>query len=110
MILSTQEPTVIPSALLDLCTITIMHRFSSVGWFDHLSKHVSSEFTHEAFDTVVRLRTGQAIVLAPAGLGVFKKGGEDDSKKRVANFGRRWLLVKTRRRLTKDGGASILAI
>ncbi|KAG8862279.1 hypothetical protein FRB96_001858 [Tulasnella sp. 330] len=110
MILSTQEPTVIPSVLLDLCTITIMHRFSSIGWFDHLSKHVSSQFTSEAFDTLVRLQTGQAIVLAPAGLGVFKKGGEADTKRHVASFGRRWLVVKTRRRLTKDGGASILVV
>ncbi|KAG8885147.1 hypothetical protein FRB97_001965 [Tulasnella sp. 331] len=80
MILSTQEPTVIPS------------------------------FTSEAFDTLVRLQTGQAIVLAPAGLGVFKKGGETDTKRHVASFGRRWLVVKTRRRLTKDGGASILVV
>ncbi|KAG9033500.1 hypothetical protein FS837_002445 [Tulasnella sp. UAMH 9824] len=56
MIMSTQEPTVIPPALLDLCSITIMHRFSSLGWFDHLSKHVSSDFGSEAFDSVVRLK------------------------------------------------------
>lgn len=54
-----QEPTVIPPALLDLCSITIMHRFSSVGWFDHLCKHVSSDFGSEAFDSVVRLKVGR---------------------------------------------------
>ncbi|KAG8885148.1 hypothetical protein FRB97_001966 [Tulasnella sp. 331] len=103
MILSTQEPTVIPPVLLDLCTVTIMHRFSSLGWFDHLAKHVSSDFNGDAFDAVVRLQTGQAIVLAPGGLGMFSQIGEKKhSNKDYENFGRRWLLVKTRRRVTKD--------
>ncbi|KAG9033499.1 hypothetical protein FS837_002444 [Tulasnella sp. UAMH 9824] len=107
LIMSTQEPTVIPPALLDLCSITIMHRFSSVGWFDHLSKHVSSDFGSEAFDS-----TGQAIVLASGGLGVFNKPGSDPEKPEqyVTTFGRRYLLLKTRKRVTADGGASILAI
>ncbi|KAG8991920.1 hypothetical protein FRB94_007838 [Tulasnella sp. JGI-2019a] len=88
-----------------------MHRFSSRRWFDHLAKHVSSDFDSDAFDAVVNLQTGQAIVLAPAGLGVFSKLGEEHrSKKGYENFGRRWLLVKTRRRVTKDGGASRLAV
>ncbi|KAG8891632.1 hypothetical protein FRC01_014600, partial [Tulasnella sp. 417] len=120
LIMSTQEPTVIPEALLDLCSITIMHRFSSIGWFDHLSKHVSSDFGSEAFDSVVRLKasrvqtslTGQAIVLAPGGLGVFNKPGTDPEQpeRHVTTFGRRYLLLKTRKRVTADGGASILAI
>ncbi|KAG9003350.1 hypothetical protein FRB94_003173 [Tulasnella sp. JGI-2019a] len=110
MILSTQEPTVIPPVLLDLCTVTIMHRFSSIGWFDHLAKHVSSDFNSDAFDAVVKLQTGQAIVLAPGGLGVFSQLGEKHRSKEYENFGRRWLVVKTRRRVTKDGGASILVI
>ncbi|KAG8976111.1 hypothetical protein FRB90_009320, partial [Tulasnella sp. 427] len=112
LIMSTQEPTVIPPALLDLCSITIMHRFSSIGWFQHLSKHVSSDFGSEAFDSVVRLKTGQAIVLAPGGLGVFNKPESDSDKpeQHVATFGRRYLLLKTRKRVTADGGASILAV
>ncbi|KIO19148.1 hypothetical protein M407DRAFT_31200 [Tulasnella calospora MUT 4182] len=108
LIMSTQEPTVIPPALLDLCSITIMHRFSSVGWFEHLAKHVSSDFGSEAFDSV----TGEAIVLAPGGLGVFNKPRSDSEKpeRYVTTFGRRYLLLKTRKRVTADGGASILAI
>ncbi|KAG8902261.1 hypothetical protein FRC00_014086 [Tulasnella sp. 408] len=108
LIMSTQEPTVVPEALLDLCSITIMHRFSSITWFNHLAKHVSSDFGDEAFDAVVQLQTGQALVLAPAGLGVVQKPGMD--KPEVGIFGRRYLIVKTRRRVTADGGASILAV
>ncbi|KAG8955704.1 hypothetical protein FRC04_007695 [Tulasnella sp. 424] len=108
LILSTQEPTVVPEALLDLCSITIMHRFSSITWFNHLAKHVSSDFGDEAFDAVVQLQTGQALVLAPAGLGVFQAHGMDKPERKI--FGRRYLIVKTRRRVTADGGASILVV
>lgn len=90
---------------------------------------MSSDFGEEAFDAVVQLQvspppsrynsscsnsycfytqTGQALVLAPAGLGVFQKPGMD--KPEVGIFGRRYLIVKTRRRVTADGGASILAV
>lgn len=120
----------IPPVLLDLCNVTIMHRFSSIGWFEHLAKHVSSEFEQDAFDQVVRLQvqsifvlvrlslwvdrvrpqTGQAIVLAPGGLGVFAKSPNSLAAKTHETFGRRWLVIKTRKRVTKDGGASILVV
>jgi hypothetical protein len=47
-------------------------------------------------------QTGQAIVLAPAAFGVF--AGSLDK------LGRRYLLMKTRKRVTADGGASILVV
>lgn len=51
------EPTVVPPVLLDLCTVTILHRFSSPSWWEHLIKHVSADFTgSDAFDKVVRLQ------------------------------------------------------
>lgn len=50
------EPTAIPPVLLDLCMISIMHRFSSPAWWEHLVKHVSADFSgHEAFDKIVTL-------------------------------------------------------
>ncbi|KAG8984461.1 hypothetical protein FRB94_004903 [Tulasnella sp. JGI-2019a] len=110
VVLSTQEPTVVPPVLLDLCTVAIMHRFSSISWFEHLAKHVSSEFSDDAFDAVVTLQTGQAIVLAPGGLGIFFRAGEKQKSKECESFGRRWLRVQTRQRVTKDGGASVLVV
>lgn len=58
------------------------------------------------------LQTGQAIVLAPGGLGVFNKPDSDPEKPEqyVTTFGRRYLLLKTRKRVTADGGVSVLAI
>jgi hypothetical protein len=65
-------------------------------------------------------QTGQAIVLAPSGIGLFAlecqtKGKEDravnDEKEMVlSHFGRRYLIIKTRRRVTADGGASVLVV
>lgn len=49
------------------------------------------------------------MVLAPSGLGVFNVKGMDGVNE-VAQFGRRFMVIKTRRRITTDGGASILAV
>ncbi|KAF8558824.1 hypothetical protein OG21DRAFT_1474654 [Imleria badia] len=122
LIISTQEPTVVPPVLLDLCTVTILHRFSSPSWWEHLAKHVSADISaDDAFDRVVRLETGEAIVLAPSGFGVFPDGPQVsviqgargvalNQIPKLNQFGRRYILMKTRRRVTKDGGASILVV
>ncbi|KAL4075519.1 hypothetical protein J3A83DRAFT_4485116 [Scleroderma citrinum] len=116
VIISTQEPTVIPSVLLDLCTVSIIHRLSSPSWWEHLSKHVSADISSEAaFDRVAKLETGEAIVLAPSGFGVFPDAPAGGAKWSIAipqlnQFGRRYILMKTRRRVTQDGGSSILVI
>ena len=52
-------------------------------------------------------QTGQAILLAPSGL-CAATAQSDSSQPPVAQLGRRWLLVQTRRRITEDGGASML--
>ncbi|RDB22698.1 hypothetical protein Hypma_010340 [Hypsizygus marmoreus] len=113
VIISTQEPTVVPPVLLDLCTVVVLHRFTSPSWWEHLIKHVSADFTgSDAFDKVVKLQTGQAIILAPSAIGMFDIAtpGPHIDKKVLAQFGRRYLVVKTRKRVTKDGGASILVL
>ncbi|KAH8166867.1 hypothetical protein CIB48_g1400 [Xylaria polymorpha] len=40
IVISTQEPTISPK-LLDLCSITIVHRFSSPDWLSVLTKHLA---------------------------------------------------------------------
>ena len=50
------EPTVVPPMVLDLCTIAIMHRFSSPSWWNHVMKHTSAEVNLEAFDKIVKLK------------------------------------------------------
>ncbi|KAG2356038.1 hypothetical protein BDR07DRAFT_1453577 [Suillus spraguei] len=121
VIISTQEPTVVPPVLLDLCTVAIMHRFSSPAWWDHLARHISADVSVDAaFDTVVKLQTGQAIVLAPSGIGVFPQDADIPSARRterdtpiilkMSQFGRHYIIMKTRARITKDGGMSVLVV
>ncbi|KAF7981653.1 hypothetical protein HWV62_32764 [Athelia sp. TMB] len=96
VLISAQEPTVVHPSLLDLCTVTILHRFQSPSWLDHLAKHVSGDVSRkDAFD-----KTGEAVILAPSGLDA--KGGL------LRQLGRRYCCVKIRKRVTADGGASIL--
>ncbi|KAF9451629.1 hypothetical protein P691DRAFT_807247 [Macrolepiota fuliginosa MF-IS2] len=118
VIISTQEPTILPPVIIDLCTVIILHRFQSPAWWDHIVKHVSADFSlGDAFDQVVRLQTGQSVVFAPSGIGKFKgqrSNGDEtsataDNNSGLRLFGRRYLICQTRKRLTKDGGASILA-
>ncbi|KAG8947174.1 hypothetical protein FRC03_001151 [Tulasnella sp. 419] len=109
VVISTQEPTVIPPVLLDLCSVVIMHRFSSTSWFTHLSQHIPSELTDKAFDQVVQLQTGEAIIVAPAGKGIFHDANGTCAPI-TSNFGRRYLIIRTRQRITLDGGSSVMVI
>ncbi|KAG6868454.1 hypothetical protein C0993_002592 [Termitomyces sp. T159_Od127] len=109
VIISTQEPTVVPPVLLDLCSVVFLHRFSSPSWWEHVIKHVAADFDgSDAFDKVVKLHTGQAVVLAPSALGTFTSC--ISAGKVLDRLGRRYLVMKTRKRVTRDGGASILVI
>lgn len=68
------------------------------------------------------MQTGEAIVLAPSGFGVFPDGSQASATQgthrtvvsnqipKLNQFGRRYILMKTRRRVTKDGGASLLVV
>jgi hypothetical protein len=60
------EPTVMPPVLLDLCTVSILHRFSSPSWWKHLTLHVSADVSDQrAFDKVVRLKVSVASFTVP---------------------------------------------
>ena len=119
VLISTQEPTVVPPKFLDLCSFVIAHRFSSPRWLDHLKAHVSienaewrskvrgrhtcqwSSLKHRI--KVITLRTGEAMVFAPAAL-ILRQVPES-----VVPLGQGYLKVRSRARITADGGRSVLA-
>ncbi|KAJ7165756.1 hypothetical protein C8R46DRAFT_899970 [Mycena filopes] len=108
VVIATQEPTVVPSTILDLAAVIVCHRFSSPTWAAHLAKHVSSAGSGKAEEwqkEVMLLATGDALVFAPAAaVAVGVNGGE------VELLGREHLTLRVRPRLTLDGGASLLAV
>lgn len=105
------EPTCVPSVLLDLCGVAIMHRFSSPSWWTHVTKHFSGNFSvgnTPAFDQVVTLKTGEAIILAPSAF--TTSTSPLDGSAVLRPLGRQYFVTRTRDRVTKDGGASILVL
>lgn len=156
VIVSTQEPT-IDTRLLDLCSITIVHHFTSPAWLEALKKHLAgaSDSTtavqgptcsrvdakeeqqtvvHGAkpislgslggatglFKRIVSLRTGEALIFAPSavvtviesvgGSSVESDNDEDDyTGPLMLRLGYDILKVRIRKRVTEDGGRSIMA-
>ncbi|KAE8376932.1 hypothetical protein BDV26DRAFT_282219 [Aspergillus bertholletiae] len=133
VIISTQEPTV-STDLLNLCSVTIVHRFTSPEWLRTLQKHLAAaasnlfsaksgsgnnsseieepgtekEESTSAFDSIVRLRVGEALLFAPSA--IVKVGVLEDGRVEFHRLGSDFLPIKVRARLTSDGGKSILSV
>jgi DNA helicase HerA-like ATPase len=111
VIVSTQEPT-ISTQLIDLCAITVIHRFTSPDWFRALKTHISiSSSSTEGekderylFRKIVNLRTGEALIYAPTAV-----LGKDLTGK-LTKATEELLKVSIRKRVTWDGGQSIVCV
>lgn len=116
VIIATQEPTLSPR-LLDLCNVTIVHRFLSPAWFDTLRSHLAgagltNENVMRMFDTIVGLKTGQALLYSPtAMLDVSTQcdQGQLGAKAELMPLKAKYIRIQIRARITADGGKSILA-
>lgn len=64
MIISTQEPT-ISTDLIALCSVTIIHRFTSPTWYAALKKHISAmgDDDKATMRQIEELETGEAFFL-----------------------------------------------
>lgn len=136
IIVSTQEPTASP-ALLDLSSVTIVHRFTSPEWLRTLKQHLAAaasdlaEQTYELgnteetnstdegiekrskdtarkiFSDIVKLRAGEALLFSPSAMvGIERAPTGEIGMKRL---GAAYLKVRVRKRLTTDGGKSVMA-
>ncbi|EXJ92553.1 hypothetical protein A1O3_01105 [Capronia epimyces CBS 606.96] len=107
VIVATQEPTLSPS-LLDLCNVSIVHRFNSPAWFNEMRGHLagarlgSDSDKEELFEMIVGLQTGEALVFCPSAL--LDVGGGDVDRLKDA-----FIKIAIRSRVTVDGGKSIMA-
>ncbi|EGD94539.1 hypothetical protein TESG_02052 [Trichophyton tonsurans CBS 112818] len=130
VIIATQEPTLSPN-LLDLYNLTVVHRFSSPAWFKALEGHlagaimdvsasrVSKYSTWSLFSRIVGLGTGEALVFCPNA--ILDVSHADNAEREgdpsahqaaqsiMAEQGSSYFKMKVRKRITADGGRSILA-
>lgn len=81
-----------------------MHGFYSPAWFAHVKNHVSFKDGAAVFEEIMKLRTGEAVVYAPKGVVMEEEEGE------VKKMGTAHQIVKIRKRVTADGGSSLLAV
>jgi hypothetical protein len=104
VIISTQEPT-ISTDLIALCSVTVIHRFTSPAWYSALKKHINAmDNDKDILRQIECLRTGEALIYAPAA--VLGKGEDGQIIKAPG----RLLNVNIRMRITRDGGESIMAV
>lgn len=131
VIISTQEPTISP-ALLDLCSVTIVHRFSSPEWMRSLRNHLAGAASHfvetdpedsdadgndkgkkgttkDLFSQVIKLKVGQALLFSPSAIVGWKLEGDGREVGEVKRLGAGFLNIQMRSRITEDGGKSIMA-
>lgn len=105
--MSTQEPTLAPG-LLDLCNVSIVHRFNSPAWYKVLQGHLAGARLYndhgdaELFEMIVGLQTGEALIFCPSALFDIRSG-------EVHRLKDAFIRAKIRSRVTTDGGKSILA-
>jgi hypothetical protein len=124
VVIATQEPS-INTQLLDLCSITMVHRCTSPAWFKVLKDHVAGLFLNfltsstktgvdtdgkveiskddkALFQEIVELKLGQSLLFCPtAAVTVVGKG--------IGRMEGGYVKFKTRQRVTADGGKSKLA-
>ncbi|KAI4849370.1 hypothetical protein E4T44_03391 [Aureobasidium sp. EXF-8845] len=107
IVIATQEPTISPK-LLDLCSMTFVHRFTSPDWLKTLRGHLAgaSDLVTAAslFEKIIELDVGESLLFAPSAVLEKKEGGE------VKKLGVQCVKFKTRKRLGVDGGQSVLAV
>ena len=117
VIIATQEPTVSPK-LLDLCTITIVHRFTSPDWFSSLRSHLagisgvdgeSQRDSKEIFRAIVNLGAGEALLFSGTAMLGITTNTTGQNSPVAETLGADWVKIWVRKRLTADGGRSIMA-
>lgn len=110
VIIATQEPTV-SEKLLDLCTVSIIHRFTSPAWFTSIRNHLgaaskltlpTSEYD-TMFTRIMNLGVGESLVFAPSAFLCLTETGA------IGKLGCMAIDMKTRTRIGSDGGMSMLA-
>ncbi|KAH9898708.1 hypothetical protein F4778DRAFT_742651 [Xylariomycetidae sp. FL2044] len=116
VVIATQEPTLAPE-LIDLANVTFVHRFLSPKWYQTLERHLAGanrEVDGTLFETIVSLRTGEALLFCPTALLDVCPAQDATALIDLDLLGARpmgsgYIKLQVRKRLTTDGGRSIMA-
>ncbi|KAI4111950.1 MAG: hypothetical protein LQ345_006652 [Seirophora villosa] len=121
VIIATQEPTISPK-LLDLCSMTIVHRFTSPDWLLTLKARLAGVATpgdedakgnvKEIFNTIVHLAAGEALLFSPSAMLEAAPPGPllSSGPLKLQKLGLSYVKIRVRKRLTADGGRSVMAV
>lgn len=119
IVIATQEPT-LDTSLLDLCSITMVHRCTSPAWFEVLKKHVAGMYLNNMepeggkatagsksagrilFRRIVELQLGESLLFCPTAAMRVVDG-------EVSRMMEQFVTFRTRKRITADGGRTRLA-
>lgn len=107
-----EAPTISPR-LIDLCSITVIHRLSSPGWFGVLRRHIfildeqrsNGGGKRSFFKRIRNLRTSEALVFAPSAV---VRNEEEEEEWGMVSEG--VLKARVRKRLTWDWGTSAVCV
>ena len=104
VIVSTQEPSLSPK-LLDLCSMTFVHRCSSPAWLSKLKTHLvaAQALAETLVDGIVNLGAGKSILFAPSAMLATPEGEQ-------MKLGCSAVKFKIRPRITHDGGRSVMVM
>ncbi|KAH7014151.1 uncharacterized protein B0I36DRAFT_255422, partial [Microdochium trichocladiopsis] len=105
VLIATQEPTLSPK-LIDLSNATFVHRFSSPAWYGTLKGHLAGRKQEDVFRSITELQTGEALVFCPTAQMLVP--GEKNIG-RLQALGPRHMRLRVRKRITFDGGVSLVA-
>lgn len=94
IMIASQDPTGVPSEIIELGSILIMHRFNSPAGLKHIQKTITQTATL-TLGELAGLKIGEAFVLS--------------NESSDPQFSARPIKVKTRPRVTKHGEATVSA-
>ncbi|GIQ81721.1 hypothetical protein KIPB_002725 [Kipferlia bialata] len=102
VVLSTQSPADIPQEFLELCSLTVIHRFFSPTWANHLCKclHLGMD-SHELLEAVSQCGVGECLLFDPHASNIL--GQELGASEGTC------VKARIRPRLTLDAGSSMRA-
>lgn len=88
--------------------MTIVHRFTSPEWFEVLRRHISTgegqKNPEKLFQRILNLRVGEALFFAPSAL-LYRM-----DERKPERLGSDILQMKVRKRVTWDGGKSVVCV